>query len=96
MESELTLRELIQERRIRTPAVLYAIYKGRPLSARISRDGTVEFGGHKYNSLSVAAGVAIVQAGAKPSKGRRYRHVNGWTFWRIEVDGLRVPMARLR
>ena len=96
MKAKLTLPQMIRQGIIRAPATLYAMYKGRPIKAALNRDATIELDGATFNSLSVAAGTAMVKAGATASKGRRYRHANGWTFWKVEVRGRRIPLSKLR
>ena len=96
MKAKPTLSEMIGHGIIRVPATLHAMYKGRPIKATLLRNGTIELDGATFNSLSVAAGTAIVKAGASASKGRRYRHANGWTFWKVEIRGRRISLSRLR
>jgi hypothetical protein len=66
---------------------LRARFKGKTLRARVRSNGTIRFGGKKFNSPSLAARAAI---------GRR-RAINGWNFWTYErAPGDWVQLDELR
>lgn len=64
--------------------VLTARYKGVDHEAHVAADGSLLVAGQIYTTPSAAA-LSIVQ---KP--------VNGWTFWRAEHEGRKVPVGSLR
>lgn len=60
-------------------------YKGKTYKALVLKDGSIRYGGKRYNSPSVA-GIAA-----------RGRNTNGWTFWRFErAPGDWVTIDNLR
>ena len=68
------------------PIKLRVFYKGKMLSARVRRDGSIRFGRKLYNSPSLA-GIAAVKR----------RTCNGWTFWQYErAPGDWVKLDKLR
>lgn len=68
-------RDLVsQGGRVPHGTILRASYKGREYEAEV-RDGSVEWQGDSYKSLSAAA-VAVIQ-----STGSRRSTENGWRFW---------------
>jgi len=80
--SEVTLQDLIQAGLLHPPVALERQYKGKRLTARIEADGSVTCLGKKYDSLSLAGGMARASVvglrdhGGPPS-------TNGWTFWKM-------------
>ena len=82
-----TLRDLITSGLIRPPLDIETRYKGHTLRAVIEADGSVTWDGTRYESLSLAGGMARKSiVGAPP--GREYPPTNGWTFWRFrDADG---------
>lgn len=53
---------------------LMGLYNGWEYVARVRRDGTINFDGRIYTSVSAAARAA------------RKRPTNGWNFWRVKID----------
>jgi predicted type IV restriction endonuclease len=93
----ISLQQLVASGIIKPPQRIIAHYKGQTLEARILRDGAVEFNGKKYNSLSVAGGVARVVVSGPPSSGADYYSTNGWTFWQYqEASGQLHPLDHWR
>lgn len=95
--TETKLSDLIQSGLVQAPLQLEKEYKGVHLKAAIRTDGTVEFKGESYDSLSTAGGMARKSVIGSPP-GRQYPQTNGWTFWKfcdpetgklIEIDSLR-------
>ncbi len=71
--------------RLRRPRRLRADFKGRLYRARVKGNGQINFGGHTYNSPSLAAHRATK------------RPTNGWTFWTFErAPGDWVSLKELR
>jgi hypothetical protein len=65
---------------------LRAFFKGKKLTARVRRNGSIRFTGKIYNSPSVAAAAAV-----------KRRSCNGWTFWQYErAPGDWVKLDKLR
>jgi hypothetical protein len=63
-----------------------ARHKGKTLTARINRDGTIHFAGNLYTSPSLAGAAAV----NRPS-------CNGWTFWTFQrAPGDWVTLDALR
>jgi predicted type IV restriction endonuclease len=101
--SEITLLDLIQAGLLHPPVALERDYKEKRLTAKIEPDGTVTCLGKKYDSLSLAGGMArasvvgMREHGGPPS-------TNGWTFWKmrdtsgelVEVDVVRQRFAEGR
>jgi len=68
------------------PMKLRAFFKGKKLTARVRRNGTIRFAGKIYNSPSVAGAAAV-----------KRRSCNGWTFWEYErAPGDWVKIDKLR
>ncbi len=91
-----TLTQLLSARLLHPGQTLVARHKGRELEARVAKDGTVEFAGQNYGSLSTAGSMALASLGTlRPDGGRRA--VNGWSFWHVEdATGNRIPVGMLR
>jgi hypothetical protein len=53
-------------------ARLRGFHRGKVHKARARRNGTIQYNGRNYSSLSLAATAAVK------------RHVNGWWFWQVE------------
>ncbi len=95
--ASISLQLLIDSGIIRPPQKIVAHYKGRTMEAQILRDGMVEFKGKKYNSLSIAGGVARVEVSGPPASGAAYYSTNGWTFWQFhDVSGGLHPVDSWR
>ena len=68
------------------PMKFRAFYKGKKLTARVRRDGSIRFAGKIFTSPSLAAGTAV-----------KRRTCNGWTFWEYErAPGDWVKIDKLR
>jgi len=81
---------------IRPPLELSKTYKGQRLTARIERDGRVNFLGQSYESVSAAAGAARASVLRIP-KGKEPPATNGWAFWQFkDADNQVKPLAALR
>jgi hypothetical protein len=87
---EATLLDLIKAGLLQPPVSLEREYKGKLLTARIEKDGRVQFGKDVFDSLSTAAGAARATVVGLRTDGR-YPHTNGWSFWRMQGPGGR-PM----
>lgn len=82
-----SLRQLIEAGMLRVPVDLSCRYKGRDLSARIERNGTVSCLAQTYQSLSIAAGAARASVRDRRPNGS-LPPTNGWTFWKYRAaDG---------
>lgn len=92
-----TLSDLITAGILVAPLELEKTFKKQHLSARVQPDGSVQFQGKTYHSLSAAAGHARNSVSGPPSDGRDFWQTNGWTFWNFrsasgelgEIDELR-------
>jgi hypothetical protein len=92
----ISLQELIGAGLIKPPLDLEKTYLGHRLTARVEADGSVAFGGQRYDSLSTAGGVARASVPGAPSD-RDYPQTNGWIFWRFrDTDGRLKPIDDLR
>lgn len=91
-----TLQDLIRSGLIKPPLDIETPYKGHTLTATVEADGGFTWGGTRYESLSLAGGMARKSiVGAPP--GREYPPTNGWTFWRYRrADGELRPLDELR
>lgn len=73
-----SLKQLIDAQVISAPLRLFKKYKGSELSAIVLADGSVEFGGQKFDSCSSAATFARGKiVGGTPA-------TNGWDFWKYQ------------
>jgi Restriction Enzyme Adenine Methylase Associated len=89
------LVKLIENGVITPPARIVGFRWNKQVVGQIESDGSVTFGGRRYESLSMAASMALRSVGASTEAGA-YQHVNGWSFWRMETaDGL-TPIGTLR
>lgn len=93
--------DLIREGLIDPPLTVSTPYKGKVLVATIESDGTVQFNGKVYPTLSAAAGAARSTVIGHPTyrgQQRPYPQTNGWTFWMyFDYDTGRLePIDRLR
>lgn len=80
------LKDLIRAGLLRPPVSLESEYKGTRFVATIEQDGTVNFGGKQYDSLSTAAGMARKSVIGRGS-GKVYPQTNGWLFWKVREPG---------
>jgi predicted type IV restriction endonuclease len=76
------VRDLIDANIINTPFAIEVKFKKQDFSASIQTDGSILFQGKRYESLSVAAGMARNIASGPPPGGRKHWQTNGWTFWK--------------
>ena len=84
----MTLTEMMEKGKVKAGTMLRANYKGQTLKARINKDGTVNFDGTDYTSLSTAA------VAAKNSvEAESVTTTNGWTFWKARAE---VTLCSLR
>jgi hypothetical protein len=93
-EHSVTLRDLIANGRLTTPAKLVRDYLGQRFVATVQDDASVELKGARYKSLSDAASAAKLSH-SDPSK-RGHPRINGWEFWSVETREGIVPMHVLR
>jgi hypothetical protein len=84
--SSVTVQDLIAAGILRPPLDLEREYKGHHLEARIETDGSVNWGGELFSSLSTAGGAARASVIGKKKDGR-FPQTNGWTFWRYRDEG---------
>jgi len=87
-----TLADLISSGAVRLPLDIEATYKGQQFSARIEADGNVTWNGTRYDSLSIAGGMARKSIVGTLS-GREYPPTNGWTFWRFKDTNGRLAFV---
>jgi len=74
------------EEYISGPMKIRALFKGKKLTARVRRNGTIRFAGKIFTSPSLAAGSAV-----------KRKTCNGWTFWEYErAPGDWVKIDKLR
>ena len=77
-----TPRDLIDAGLIKSPFVIEATYKGERVTATVAHDGSINFAGTSYGSLSAAGGAAKAAVNGAPSDGP-VPATNGWTFWQL-------------
>jgi RAMA domain-containing protein len=93
---ETSIADLLKAGVIQPGCELRKSYKGAKLTARIERDGRVNFAGKLYSSPSQAAGAARVSVIGMPSDGK-LPATNGWEFWTVVGgSGKSVRLAALR
>jgi len=66
-------RKAVLAKYISGPFILKATFKGRTVTAKVRRDGTIRFDGKVYTSPAGAAAVAC-----------KRKTCNGWKFWQYE------------
>lgn len=94
--SEVTLRLLIKHGFIHPPLELENHTRGHHLTAQIQDDGTVLCVGNRYDSLSRAAGMALMSINIT-TRGQKWAARNGWVFWQFKDDDGRLqPIDVLR
>ena len=90
------MRDVIEAGLIEPPLKLEKMYMGTELEAVVLADGSVEYEGKAYESLSAAGTAARQQVNGMPADSRL--PTGGWTFWRYrdpeggelrEIDALR-------
>jgi hypothetical protein len=77
------LLRVLQDKDIEAPTEMVSRYRDRDLVAKVLVDGSVEFAGHRFKSLSGAAMEAvrsIAGDGVNPNR-------NGWDFWSVRLPG---------
>jgi hypothetical protein len=82
---------LIQAGIIKAPAQIFAVYKGKHITATLTAGGEIELAGKRYDSVSTAGNAAKISvSGGEPS-------TNGWEFWRgRSPDGTEYRLIELR
>lgn len=94
--SSVTLLDLIKAGLLKPPLKLTASHKRCEVEARVLADGSVEFGGKAFTSLSKAGSAALGSLGARQKSGME-RAVNGWDFWKYRAaDGTVGVIDRAR
>jgi hypothetical protein len=93
---DVTLQDIIGAGLVKLPLEIQKDYKGQHLVGRITPEGTAEWGGHAYDAISAAAGMARASIiGTRP--GQKYPPTNGWIFWQfVDADGSVKPLDVLR
>lgn len=86
----ISLADLIGAGILKAGRKISASYKGIEVSGTILKDGSVKVGGETYESLSTA-GRAVMTANGNPKPA-----VNGWAFFRVQVEKEWVPISTLR
>jgi RAMA domain-containing protein len=76
------LRDLVSAGLIASPLRVVRTYQGEELEALVAQDGTVQFQGGSYPSLSAAAVAAIKSTRAT----RQGSAINGWQFWKYRDE----------
>lgn len=87
---EVSLADLVSAGVLKAGRKITASYKGNEVVGTIQKDGKVKVDGEIYDSLSTA-GRAIMRA-----NGNDKPAVNGWAFFRVNVQGEWVPIGTLR
>ena len=88
--NEVSLAQLVEAGVVKAGRKIVASYKGNEVSGSILKDGRVKVEGEIYDSLSTA-GRAVMRA-----NGNEKPAVNGWAFFKVNVQGEWVPIAILR
>lgn len=93
---DVSLQDLITAGLLRAPLELEKTYRGKRLTARVERDGSVSFDGKSYEAISTAAGMARAKVLGTPSS-EKPPATNGWTFWLFKnADGQLQEIGNLR
>lgn len=79
--AKIRLKDIIKAGIIKAPFKLEKVYKKQHLSATVEADGSITFGGERYNSPSLAGGYARNSVSGLPQGGDPYWRTNGWIFW---------------
>ncbi|HVG18946.1 MAG TPA: hypothetical protein VNI02_07820 [Blastocatellia bacterium] len=88
--NEVSLADLVEAGVVKAGRKIVASYKGNEVSGSIQKDGRVKVEGEVYDSLSTA-GRAIMRKG-----GNEKPAVNGWAFFKVNVQGEWAPISTLR
>lgn len=87
---EVSLMQLIEAGVLKAGRKITCSYKGNDYSGSIMKDGKVKVEGEVYDSLSTAGRAVMRSAGnEKPA-------VNGWAFFKVNVQGEWVAISTLR
>ena len=87
---DVSLVQLIEAGVLKAGRKIVASYKGKDYSGSIQKDGRVKVEGEIYESLSTAGRAVMRSAGnEKPA-------VNGWGFFKVNVNGEWVAISTLR
>jgi len=93
---DVSLTQLIQAKILQPPVKLTCRYKRTDLTARILADGSVEWNGNVFPSLSLAGSTARVSIRGLRTDGR-IPSTNGWTFWKYTTSAGSVePLSHAR
>ena len=87
---DVSLAQLVEDGVVKAGRKITASYKGKDVSGSILKDGRVKVEGEIYDSLSTA-GRAVMRA-----NGNEKPAVNGWGFFKVNVNGEWVPIGTLR
>ncbi|MFD8622323.1 hypothetical protein ACFV4E_00240 [Streptomyces hygroscopicus] len=93
-ERRLRMADLMAAGRVLPGATIHADYMGQSHTAKVSPDGSIEYQGTKYQSLS-AAGRAMKELVAGPGTPETTLATDGWGFWRAE-DAVQGDIASLK
>ncbi len=95
VRSGISLRMLMKDGLLRAPAELRSTYRGQDLVATIQTDGSIDYGGSQYASVSTAA--AMARKALYQGK-LRSPQTNGWVFWHVQDPASQelVPLDELR
>lgn len=84
---DVSLADLIDSGHLTPPVQLTCRHKGKELKARVLPEGTVEWQGRTFQSLSQAAKEARAASAGVGPDGKK-RATNGWVFWEYQApDG---------
>jgi len=91
-----SITDLLRAGVIHAGCELQKSYRGVKLTARIERDGRVNFANKLYSSPSQAAGAARASVIGMPADGK-LPPTNGWDFWMVAGDSVEpIKLAVLR
>jgi len=100
--ARITLKDLITAGLISPPLALGATYKGQTVEAVVEPNGSVQYDGKSYGTLSAAGGAAKAYVNGSPDGP--FPATNGWTFWQYRdaqgelrvIDGLQKQFADMK
>ena len=76
------LADLFARGILKPDTTLVATYRGHKLTATITKEGQISFGGQTFDSPSTAGSVA--RHSVAPSKTGKPPATNGWDFWKVK------------
>jgi len=96
--SVVSLQAIMGEGLLRPPVELTCKYRGHDLRATLESDGSILLDGVRYDSPSIAAGMARKPFYKGNLKGKGCPSTNGWTFWQVHDPTSRdmVPLDAFR